>query len=202
MEQTTTRKTSRFSKLKVGIAAVAIGALLVVPVGASDRDEDMSVTVEGGDYALALTSVAGQQLNHGNALTYDPGDQNVTGELNLDVTDYTGSGGNWEIWMQASDFAAPDAGPTFGAENLQISSFAEVNVTDGDSTGLTTSGTGLGLDQAQNIITANEYAGGQFDYNINFGLTVPGGTEPSTYTSTVTVDSTEAPSDPTIIPAN
>ena len=39
MEHVTVQKTSRFSKLKVGIAAVALGALLVVPSAGADTDD-------------------------------------------------------------------------------------------------------------------------------------------------------------------
>jgi hypothetical protein len=190
-----TQKTSRFSKLKVGIAAVALSALLVVPAGATDRSEDVSIEIAPGAFELALTEV--EALNNGEAITYDPVDQQVNGALNLDVTDYSGSGEAWDITMVASSFQ-PDGwdqnDPEIDASNLEIASFGGFNLTHGATTGLTTGGAEQGLNEARTIVSASsDYAGGQFDVDINLELNVPGGTPPDTYESTITVDSANAP---------
>ena len=178
MEQTMTRKTSRFSRLKVGIAAVAIGALLVVPSAGADT-EDVTFNIEGGGFTMGLS----------NGLMDDVADYSLgmstTGSVAVDVSDLRGEDGNWTVSLQASDFAQAGEGetPSTPASGLSVSSNGDVT---GGGTGTVTPETPEDLSEAS-LLGTGSGAHGDHSWTPALALDIADGTPAGTYTSTLTV---------------
>jgi hypothetical protein len=192
MEHETVQKTSRFSKLKVGLAAVALGALLVVPAGAQDT-EDMSVTITGGTLDVTLTEEAGL-----TGVNYSHTAQDTQGAVTVGVNDARGTEDGWGVTLEAEAFVGEVETNTIAASNFQITGQGSVT----DASGLNNEGDvsqveftePSDLETAVPIASAASGGGsGDFSWVSNLNLDVPAGQNADTYTSTLTLTSTEAP---------
>lgn len=198
MEQTTTRKTSRFSKLKVGLAAVALGALLVVPSASAD-DQAVTFDVAGTPLSQALT-----QNTAMSEVTYSTEAAGTSiGQLNASVTDERGTETGWTASVAVADFT--NLGETIAADEFTLTGNDTIVVTNGaTATDLTLKGTSTAIAftapaTAVAIASAAEADGtngggiGTFDWTIDTALNVPAAQKEGSYSSTVTLTTADTP---------
>lgn len=190
--QTTTRKSTRFSRLKVGIAAVAIGALLVVP-GASADTNDMGVTITGGVLSNTLGTTTAL-----TALGYSHTAQPTSGVLAVGVDDARGTDDGWTATLATTDFVSTGDSLDIPAANFEIT--GQGTVTDNSGLGNSadvsqpSSATPASIATATQIASAAAGGGsGNFSWNSNMTLNVPAGQHADTYTGTITLTTATAP---------
>ncbi len=122
-------------------------------------------------------------------LRFSHADQVVdAGTMELTVT--SGYCGGWTVSISATDFLAVDDGVTFDAANLSMIAATDGPGLDGQP------GTALPLSPVvQSIVSAQgqPIPAGTYTHSFNLTLTIPGGTPPGIYTSTVTVTASAAP---------
>jgi hypothetical protein len=186
MEYATVQKTSRISKLKVALATLAIGALLVVP-GASADTEDVTFDIAGGDFTMGLSQ--GSMADIG---TYGL-NMETTGSVDVDVSDLRGTDGDWMVSLQADPFVETGEGETgtIPASGLSVSDAGTVDITNGNGDNVVPAAPG-DLSTAAAIGTGTD-AHGAFSWTPLLALDVPDGTPAGTYASTLTLTSDVAP---------
>ena len=177
--------TFKVSRLKVAIATVAFGALLVIPAAASDSE--MGVTVTGGSLTNSLSTT--EDLPGVN-YSFDP--QSTSGVLTVGVQDTTGSDNGWTASLTSGDFVSTGDAPDIAASNLEITGQGEVT----DHSGLNNSGDVSPVDftTPANIATETQIASaavgggaGDFSWDANMTLNIPAGQQADTYTGTITL---------------
>ena len=182
-----TRKTSRFSRLKVGIAAVAIGALLVVPSASADTDT-ATVEVTGEDLTESIGPAAFASTPFGTS------DRDVLGDTAISVQDDRGTTGDWHTTLEATDL---DDGDVETTETIPASGMIYLNESDvtGDDDGTVTHRDNVsGLEvEGGGVIADGAGAHGATGWTGNLSLTVPGSTLAGTYTGTLTFTAVEGP---------
>lgn len=209
--QTMTRKTSRISKLKVGLAAVALGALLVVPsAGAADvleSSDNMTFEVTGGDLTTSLIADGVNGAMTGDTAFTSPSDyasETISGSLVLNVSDDRGSGAGWHVDLTATQFEDPDTEPTTRHTHTIPASAFWVNsaaaptlaVAGGqDPSGIGSFGAG---DNTNDLATTGvtvinapvDQGMGSYDQAIGVSLDMPSNVYAGAYASTVTATTT------------
>jgi hypothetical protein len=189
MEHETVQKTSRFSKLKVGLAAVALGALLVVPSAGAENvfsdTENVDFTITGGDFTVGLSGGTMANID-----TYGL-DMDTTGSVDVDVTDLRGTDGNWTVSLQADNFQIDDGEATIPASGLSVSSAGTVDFENGNGDNVTPAAPG-DLSNASPIGSGTN-AHGAFSWTPLLALDVPDGTPAGTYSSVLTLTSDVSP---------
>jgi hypothetical protein len=180
MEQTKTR----VSKWKIGLATVAIGALLVVPSAGADT-EDVTFDIAGGDFAMGLSGGTMESID-----TYAL-DMSTTGSVNVEVSDLRGEDGNWGVSLQASDFEQTDGEGSTPASGLSVSAAGDVDDSDGIEGAVNSLAPG-DLSSASPLATGTG-AHGAYTWTPLLALEVDDGTPAGTYTSTLTITSDHAP---------
>jgi hypothetical protein len=179
MKQTTVQKTSRFSKLKVGIAAVALGALLVVPSASADT-EPVSFEISGGAFTIGLSEGSMAAVP-----TYGM-NMSTTGSIAVEVSDMRGTDGNWDASLAVANFTSPTT-DEIPAANMDVTGNSVVDSSGGVGEPVTT--TAIDLSTAKQIASAIG-ATGVHTWTSDLGLDIPDGTKAGVYSSTLTLTST------------
>lgn len=177
-------------RLILGLAAALMLGSLATTAFAADS---VSQTVNAGTLSASFADASM------TAATYSHSDQTTTGTLSLTVDDSRGAGTGWNVTVQASAF-------TSGANSIAASNFSltganaptatagqAVDATNGPMVPAATTFPAT-LDAARKVIQANSgYGQGTYSQTMDVSLTVPGQTKAGTYTSTLTVTSTDGP---------
>jgi hypothetical protein len=178
---------------------LAFAALLLGLGGASGAlaDNTVSFSILPGDLSVALTA---QDLT---PVPYSPTDDNVaTGGVTLTIDNATSANTGWSVSIVATDFACSCGfdGATIPASDFAISSLGDPVVLAGEEIDPDGGPIAIGeavnsdLSRARTILSAQPDSGnGAYSLDIGLALTVPAGSRPATYTSTVTVTVSAAP---------
>jgi outer membrane biosynthesis protein TonB len=122
------------------------------------------------------------------------GDQQATGSLTYKVS---GSGcSGWNVSLAANPFTytGEAQGSALEPGHLQLASTGEPVPELGDGTGVTATGVIGSLDEPRTVLTAaSGHGDGTYQQRLNVSITVPGGTPPGTYSSTITVNAATGP---------
>jgi hypothetical protein len=189
METNMTQTKTRVGKWKAGLAALALGALLVIPAGAQEQHDQAEVnfTLEGGDFAASITDASMTDA------TFAATDMSTTGEVGISVEDLRGGDGNWTVSLQADPFEQTEGTGLIDAENLS----AEAG-SDEDGTGLN-GDANVSYSAAENLSSESEIASGTnahgtVSWTNALNLNIPEATQAGEYSSTLTLTSNVAPS--------
>ena len=183
-----TEKKTRMSKWKIGLATLAIGALMVVPVGAEDINDTTQADLEiaSGDFDVTLENASLDPITE-----YALG-METTGDVDVTVEDYRGGDGNWTVDLTASDFQIGEEGATISNENFLVTGSSPVDDQGGDGTVTPFSGEDASLDAQVQVGEGND-AHGTFQWSPDLLVDVPNGAEAGEYSSTMTLTSNVAP---------
>ncbi len=121
-------------------------------------------------------------------------DQHATGSLTYEVS---GSGcSGWNVSLAANPFiyTGEAGGASLEPRHLQLVSTGEPITGSGDGTGVTATGVTGSLDEPRTVLTAASGDGdGTYQQQLGVSITVPGGTPPGIYRSTITVNAATGP---------
>ncbi len=130
----------------------------------------------------------GELDNANNPLRFSHADQTVDAGT-LDLTVISGYCGGWNVAISATDFSSEAGDVAFGVGNLALA-------TTGAGSGAPHPAAALKLSNGdQSIVSASldPLPVGTYTYSFSLTLTIPGGTPPGTYITTVTVTTSAAP---------
>ncbi|TVR69173.1 MAG: hypothetical protein EA415_14690 [Sphaerobacteraceae bacterium] len=185
MENVTVQKTSRVSRLKVGIAAVAIGALLVVPSASADT-EVVDFNIAGGVLSMEL-----REAGLGDIEDYGL-DMFTTGSVDVEVSDLRGTDGNWSVSLEADDFERTGGDGSISAGDFSVSDADTIDESNGIDGGTVESHDPQDLSSAS-LLGTGSGAHGVYTWSPALHLDVADGTPAGEYTSTLTITETAAP---------
>lgn len=176
--------------LRTLIAASFLAIGISLPAWAQTTDTG-SATVEIVAPDTGTVSATISDVNFGQ-LTYSFEDQTATGTVTITATDDRGTAGGWNLTLQGTDFNNGGT-ETFAITNLNLTA-GTVTTTGGNGTAPVASANTPVTTTAAAALTAAPGTGdGSYSNAKDATLTVPGGTLVGTYTSTLTVEITEAP---------
>jgi hypothetical protein len=180
--------------LTVGFALV----LFVGPAADTVRaDNTLSFTVNRGN--LTVTVTAGSLSPEPYSATANG---LATGAVTLTVDNAAVADTGWSVTMVATSFACSCgfSGVAIPAANLAIASLSDPIAIAGEDVdpngGPIAVGAAVNADlaSARKIVSADVESGnGAYSMDVGLALTVPAGSRPATYTSTVTVTASAAP---------
>jgi hypothetical protein len=189
MEQNMTQTKPRVAKWKAGLAALALGALLVIPAGAQEQlsdTGDVSFEVEAGYLTVGL--VDGSLA----AVPFSVGEESTTGSIGVEVTDERGGNGEWDVLLQAGPFVGDETEDVIPASALSYTGYSNENETNGTEGAVDYSGVEGTLDDSVEIASGVE-AHGAYTWDAELSLDVPGSTLADTYHSELTLTEAQAP---------
>jgi hypothetical protein len=192
METNMTQTKPRVAKWKAGLAALALGALLVVPsAGAEDGTEDsteIDFSITGGSFTAALSD--GEMANVNDYSL----EMSTTGSVNVAVEDLRGGDGNWTVSLEADPFVHSEGS---GTGEITADNLSAAEPVDPDDSGLN-SDANMSYFEALDLSSASEIAAGAnahgtVSWTNDLTLDIPEATQAGEYTSTLYLTSNIAP---------
>lgn len=176
---TTAQSMQVASAFTFGSTSTITGAAVAVPVA---RATASSLTMSVQDSTLSWNRTVSFQ------------DSTVDGTLTYRVVASSCTG--WSVSVSASPYAytGPHGGAAIPASNLQLTNAGIPVVIAGSAPGVSRVNTTGSMATSRKVLTASSGAGiGTYEQQLDFSLTIPGGSRAGTYQSTITLTSAAAP---------
>lgn len=185
--------------MKTRFASVICAAIMTFSIGTTALAQQDPVekpvqvevkTIVGAQVTYTLAEVG---TNGFPATTFSFKDETTTGDLLLTVTDNRGSAEGWNLKVSATDFKGETPTNTFSAARFSLAP-GTVVVNKGQDDPKPTAKSVTMSTTPKELFNAEEGSGnGEYQVTLTGTIVVPGATLADTYTTTITVELSDAP---------